>query len=164
MAGGNVIVTKTTNRVTFETDRGSYQRTVDRIKQVGKEWDKVASKMKPLRLKFEENAYTKIRRKQQDAAAKAALAEAKAKAAADAKAAKAQIAAERKIQTIRAKAIRFSTSALQPLTPTLPRPNVLDTSRSLDSLPASITPRLWHCRNITPVCQNFSKPCANKAG
>ena len=109
MAGGNVIVTKTTNRVTFETDRGSYQRTVDRIKQVGKEWDKVASKMKPLRLKFEENAYTKIRRKQQDAAAKAALAE--AKAAADAKAAKAQIAAERKIQTIRAKAIRFSTSA-----------------------------------------------------
>lgn len=111
MAGGNVIVTKTTNRVTFETDRGSYQRTVDRIKQVGKEWDKVASKMKPLRLKFEENAYTKIRRKQQDAAAKAALAEAKAKAAADAKAAKAQIAAERKIQTIRAKAIRFSTSA-----------------------------------------------------
>lgn len=111
MAGGNVIVTKTTNRVTFETDRGSYQRTVDRIKQVGKEWDKVASKMKPLRLKFEENAYTKIRRKQQDAAAKAALAEAKAKAAADAKAAKAQIAAERKIQTIRTKAIRFSTSA-----------------------------------------------------
>lgn len=111
MASGNVIIVKTTNRTTFELDRGSYQRTVDRIKQVGKEWDKVASKMKPLRLKFEENAYTKIRRKQQDAAAKAALAEAKAKAAAEAKAAKAQIAAERKIQTIRAKAIRFSTVA-----------------------------------------------------
>ncbi|HGK4771512.1 tape measure protein [Enterobacter roggenkampii] len=111
MASGNVIVSKVVSRTTFEVDRGSYQRTVDRIKQVGKEWDKVASKMKPLRLKFEENAYTKIRRKQQDAAAKAALAEAKAKAAADAKAAKAQIAAERKIQTIRAKAIRFSTSA-----------------------------------------------------
>ena len=111
MASGNVIVTKVVNRTTFEVDRGSYQRTVDRIKQVGKEWDKVSSKMKPLRMKFEENAYTKIRRKQQDAAAKAALAEAKAKAAADAKASKAQIAAERKIQTIRAKAIRFSTSA-----------------------------------------------------
>ncbi|EOV9694999.1 tape measure protein [Cronobacter turicensis] len=111
MASGNVIITKTTNRTTFEVDRGSYQRTVDRIKQVGKEWDKVASKMKPLRLKFEENAYTKIRRKQQDAAAKAALAEAKAKAAAEAKAAKVQIAAERKLQTIRAKAIRFNTAA-----------------------------------------------------
>ncbi|HGH4676365.1 TPA: tape measure protein [Enterobacter bugandensis] len=111
MASGNVVITKTTNRTTFEVDRGSYQRTVDRIKQVGKEWDKVASKMKPLRLKFEENAYTKIRRKQQDDAAKAAMAEAKAKAAAEAKAAKAQLAAERKIQTIRAKAIRFSTSA-----------------------------------------------------
>ena len=111
MASGNVIITKTTNRTTFEVDRASYQRTVDRIKQVGKEWDKVSSKMKPLRMKFEENAYTKIRRKQQDAAAKAALAEAKAKAAADAKAAKAQIAAERKLQTIRAKAIRFNTAA-----------------------------------------------------
>ncbi|MDD9238734.1 tape measure protein [Enterobacter roggenkampii] len=111
MASGNVIVTKVVNRTTFEVDRASYQRTVDRIKQVGKEWDKVTSKMKPLRMKFEENAYTKIRRKQQDAAAKAALAEAKAKAAAEAKAAKAQIAAERKLQTIRAKAIRFNTAA-----------------------------------------------------
>jgi tape measure domain-containing protein len=108
---GNVIITKTVNRTSFEVDRASYQRTVDRIKQVGKEWDKVSSKMKPLRMKFEENAYTKIRRKQQDAAAKAALAEAKAKAAAEAKAAKAQIAAERKLQTIRAKAIRFNTAA-----------------------------------------------------
>ncbi|WP_234011434.1 tape measure protein [Cronobacter sakazakii] len=111
MSSGNVIITRTTNVVDFKISRGSYQRTVDRIKQVGKEWDKVSSKMKPLRLKFEENGYTKIRRKQQDAAAKAAMAEAKAKAAAERKAAKAQIAAERKIQTIRAKAIRFSTSA-----------------------------------------------------
>ncbi|WP_228339619.1 tape measure protein [Klebsiella aerogenes] len=108
MAGGNVIITSTVNKTRFTVDGASYKKTVDRIKQVGKEWDKVASKMKPLRLKFEENAYTKIRRKQQDAAAKAALAEVKAKAAAEAKA---QIAAERKIQTIRAKAIRFSTSA-----------------------------------------------------
>lgn len=108
---GNVIITKTVNRTVFTVDSASYRKTVDRIKQVGKEWDKVSSKMKPLRMKFEENAYTKIRRKQQDAAAKAALAEAKAKAAAEAKAAKAQIAAERKLQTIRAKAMRFNTAA-----------------------------------------------------
>ncbi|WP_233095498.1 tape measure protein [Enterobacter hormaechei] len=108
---GNVIITKTVNRTVFTVDSASYRKTVDRIKQVGKEWDKVSSKMKPLRMKFEENAYTKIRRKQQDAAAKAALAEAKAKAAAEAKVAKAQIAAERKLQTIRAKAIRFNTAA-----------------------------------------------------
>ena len=108
---GNVIITRTTNRVTFETDQSSYSKAVKQIRSMGKEWDKVSSKMKPLRFKFEENAYTKIRRKQQDAAAKAALAEAKAKAAAEAKAAKAQIAAERKLQTILAKAIRFNTAA-----------------------------------------------------
>ncbi|WP_223307002.1 tape measure protein [Citrobacter sp. S-77] len=111
MAGGNVIVTSTVNKTRFTVDGSSYKKTVDKIRSVGKEWDKVASKMKPLRFKFEENTYTKIRRKQQDAAAKAALAEAKAKAAAEAKAAKAQIAAERKLQTIRAKAIRFNTAA-----------------------------------------------------
>lgn len=111
MASGNVIVTKTVNRTLFTTDANSFKKTVDKIRSVGKEWEKVSSKMKPLRMKFEENAYTKIRRKQQDAAAKAALAEAKAKATAEAKAAKAQIAAEHKLQTIRAKAIRFNTAA-----------------------------------------------------
>lgn len=108
---GNVIITRTTNRVTFETDQSSYSKAVKQIRSMGKEWGKVSSKMKPLRFKFEENAYTKTRRKQQDAAAKAALAEAKAKATAEAKAAKAQIAGERKLQTIRAKAIRFNTAA-----------------------------------------------------
>jgi tape measure domain-containing protein len=111
MASGNVIITKTVNRTIFTTDANSFKKTVDKIRSVGKEWDKVASKMKPLRLKFEENGYTKARRKQQDDAAKAAMAEAKAKAAAEAKAAKAQLAAERKLQTIRAKAIRFNTAA-----------------------------------------------------
>ncbi|WP_240354528.1 tape measure protein [Pectobacterium brasiliense] len=111
MSSGNVIVSKVVNRTTFEVDRGSYQRTVDRIKQVGKEWDKVASKMKPLRLPFRENAYTRTRRKQQDAETRAAIAEAKAKAAAEMKAAKAQLVAERKLQTIRAKGVRFNTSA-----------------------------------------------------
>ncbi|HGT3739818.1 TPA: tape measure protein [Escherichia coli] len=111
MASGNVIITKTVNRTIFTVDSNSYKKTVDKIRSVGKEWDKVASKMKSLRLKFEENGYTKARRKQQDEAAKAAMAEAKAKAATEAKAAKAQLVAERKLQTIRAKAIRFSTSA-----------------------------------------------------
>ncbi|EOH8919508.1 tape measure protein [Enterobacter hormaechei] len=111
MASGNVIITKTVNRTIFTVDSSSYKKTVGKIRSVGKEWDKVASKMKPLRLKFEENGYTKARRKQQDEAAKAAMAEAKAKAATEAKAAKAQLVAERKLQTIRAKAIRFSTSA-----------------------------------------------------
>lgn len=108
---GNVIITKTVNRTIFTVDSNSYKKTVDKIKNVGKEWDKVASKMKPLRVKFEENGYSKIRRKQQDEAAKAAIAQAKAKAVAENKAAKAQVAAERKLQTIRAKSIRFSTAA-----------------------------------------------------
>ncbi|WP_225823418.1 tape measure protein [Pluralibacter gergoviae] len=111
MSNGNVVIVKTVNRTVFTVDNASYKKTVDKIKLVGKEWDKVSSKMKPLRMKFEENAYTKIRRKQQDEAAKAAIAQAKAKAAAEAKAAKAQVAAERKIHTIRAKAIRFNTAA-----------------------------------------------------
>lgn len=109
--GGNVIITRTTNVVDFKISRGSYQRTVDRIKQVGKEWDKVASKMKPLRLKFEENGYTKVRRKQHDDAAKAATKQAREEAKAARATEKARIASERKIQTIRAKGIRFSTAA-----------------------------------------------------
>ncbi|WP_320709911.1 hypothetical protein [Enterobacter sp. 302C9] len=46
MASSNVIVTKVVNRTTFDVDKGSYQRTVDKIKQVGKEWDKVNEKVK----------------------------------------------------------------------------------------------------------------------
>ncbi|PYZ78212.1 hypothetical protein DNK65_08040 [Citrobacter koseri] len=46
MASGNVVIVKTINRTTFEVNRGSYQRTVDRIKQVGKEWEKVQAKTK----------------------------------------------------------------------------------------------------------------------
>ncbi len=46
MASNNVIVTKVVNRTTFDVDKGSYQRTVDKIKLVGKEWDKVNEKVK----------------------------------------------------------------------------------------------------------------------
>lgn len=111
MANGNVIITKTVNRTTFTTDGASYKKTVDRIKQVGKEWDKVSSKMRPLRIPFQENSYTKVRRKQQDDAARAAINQAKEEAKAAAAAAKVKAAAERKLVTIRAKGIRFSTAA-----------------------------------------------------
>lgn len=111
MASGNVIITKTTNRVTFETARASYARAVKQIRSVGKEWEKVSNKMKPLKMPFQENAYTKVRRKQQDDAARAAITQAKEEAKAAAAAAKVKAAAERKLATIRAKGIRFSTVA-----------------------------------------------------
>lgn len=40
MASGNVIVTKTVNRTTFEVDKNSYNKAVKQIRQVGKEWEK----------------------------------------------------------------------------------------------------------------------------
>ncbi|ARB11497.1 putative tape measure protein [Pectobacterium phage vB_PatM_CB7] len=42
MASGNVVVTRTTNRVTFETDKASYAKAVKQIRQVGKEWEKAS--------------------------------------------------------------------------------------------------------------------------
>lgn len=42
MASGNVIVTKTVNRTTFEVDKASYNRAVKQIRQVGKEWEKAS--------------------------------------------------------------------------------------------------------------------------
>lgn len=44
MAASNVIVTRTTNEVSFKVNGQSYARAVKKIKQVGKEWDKVANK------------------------------------------------------------------------------------------------------------------------
>lgn len=111
MSTSNNIITKTVNTVSFNIDHNSYNQTKKKIKSIAKEWDKASSKMKPLRVQFEENGYTKAKRKRQDEATRAAMAEAKAKAASEAKAAKAQLAAERKIQTIRAKSIRFNTAA-----------------------------------------------------
>lgn len=40
MAGGNIVVTKTVNRTTFELDKGSYARTLKAIKSIKKEWEK----------------------------------------------------------------------------------------------------------------------------
>lgn len=42
MASGNVIVTKTVNRTTFEVDKASYNRAVKQIRNVGKEWEKAS--------------------------------------------------------------------------------------------------------------------------
>lgn len=42
MASGNVIVTKTVNRTTFEVDKSSYAKAVKQIRQVGKEWEKAS--------------------------------------------------------------------------------------------------------------------------
>ena len=39
-SGGNVIITKTVNRTTFEVDKNSYNKAVKQIRQVGKEWEK----------------------------------------------------------------------------------------------------------------------------
>ncbi|MEJ8325435.1 tape measure protein [Kosakonia sacchari] len=111
MASGNVIVTSTVNKTRFTVDGSSYKQTVDKIRSVGKEWEKVSNKMKPLKMPFQENAYTKVRRKQQDDAARAAITQAKEEAKAAAAAAKVKAAAERKLATIRAKGIRFSTAA-----------------------------------------------------
>lgn len=40
MASGNVIVTKTVNRTTFEVDKGSYKKTIEAIRGVKKAWEK----------------------------------------------------------------------------------------------------------------------------
>lgn len=42
MASGNVVITKTVNRTTFEVDKASYSRAVKQIRQVGKEWEKAS--------------------------------------------------------------------------------------------------------------------------
>lgn len=43
MAGGNIVITKTVNRTTFEVDKGSYQKTLRAIKSVKKEWEKAGA-------------------------------------------------------------------------------------------------------------------------
>lgn len=42
MASGNVIVTKTVNRTTFETDKASYGRAVKQIRSLKREWEKAS--------------------------------------------------------------------------------------------------------------------------
>ncbi|CVB06821.1 tape measure domain [Serratia marcescens] len=107
MSNSNVIVTKTVNRVGWEIDKNSFSKAKEAIKSIGKEWDKTAAKMKPLAAKVNPKGSERFKQSEYTRRTKAARAE----AAAAKQAAREQLQAERKIQQIRAKSIRFSTAA-----------------------------------------------------
>ncbi|CAI2019497.1 tape measure domain [Serratia quinivorans] len=108
MSAGNVIITSTKNVVSFEYDANSYQRTLKKIKSVGKEWDKVSGKMaKATKAAATPKGGERFKQSEYTRRTKAARAE----AAAAKQAAREQIQAERKISQIRAKSIRFNTAA-----------------------------------------------------
>ncbi|WP_223815607.1 MULTISPECIES: tape measure protein [unclassified Pantoea] len=112
MADANNIVVKTINRTTFEVDKGSYSNTIKKIRSVKSEWEKAGKSIKPLKLDSDLNQSTKMLRQAQQAS-KATQAQdkaAKAAAKAEKEAAAARVAAERKLNQIRAKSIRFNTS------------------------------------------------------
>lgn len=103
----NVVVTSTKNIVSFEVSKDSYLKAKKAIKSIGQEWDKTAAKMKPLAAKVNPKGSERFKQSEYTRRTKAARAE----AAAAKQAAREQLQAERKIQQIRAKAIRFSTAA-----------------------------------------------------
>ncbi|WP_233074394.1 tape measure protein [Serratia ureilytica] len=107
MSNGSVIITSTKNVVSWEVDKGSFQKAKKAIKSIGQEWDKTASKMKPLAAKVNPKGSERFKQSEYTRRTKAARAE----AAAAKQAAREQLQAERKIQQIRAKSIRFSTAA-----------------------------------------------------
>ncbi|CAI2029266.1 tape measure protein [Serratia marcescens] len=107
MSSSNVVVTSTVNKVSFSVDQGSYQKAKKQIQSIGKEWDKTAAKMKPLAAKVNPQGSERFKQSEYTRRTKAARAE----AAAAKQAAREQLQAERKIQQIRAKSIRFSTAA-----------------------------------------------------
>ncbi|HFF9493812.1 MULTISPECIES: tape measure protein [Serratia] len=104
---GNVVVTTTENRVVFKTDDQSFKDAKKKIQSVGKEWEKVGSQMKKATSKVTPQGSERFKQSEYTRRTKAARAE----AAAAKQAAREQLQAERKIQQIRAKAIRFSTAA-----------------------------------------------------
>ncbi|WP_232106013.1 MULTISPECIES: tape measure protein [Serratia] len=107
MSSSNVVITSTVNKVSFSVDQGSYQKAKKQIQSIGKEWDKTAAKMKPLAAKINPQGSERFKQSEYTRRTKAARAE----AAAAKQAAREQLQAERKIQQIRAKSIRFSTAA-----------------------------------------------------
>ncbi|HIF6676802.1 TPA: tape measure protein [Serratia marcescens] len=107
MSSSNVVITSTVNKVSFSVDQGSYQKAKKQIQSIGKEWDKTAAKMKPLVAKINPQGSERFKQSEYTRRTKAARAE----AAAAKQAAREQLQAERKIQQIRAKSIRFSTAA-----------------------------------------------------
>jgi tape measure domain-containing protein len=107
---GNVIVTTTSNRVIFDVDQGSYAAAKKKIQSLKKEWEKVGNgygKAKGKARPKGDAAEALIIRQQAKAKAKAL----KDEAAAEKAAARERIRAERKVQQIRAKSIRFNTAA-----------------------------------------------------
>ena len=105
---GNVIVTTTSNRVIFDVDQGSYAAAKKKIQSLKKEWEKVGNGYG--------KAKSKSRPKGDAAEALIIRQQAKAKAlkdeaAAEKALARERIRAERKVQQIRAKSIRFNTAA-----------------------------------------------------
>ncbi|HEJ7028066.1 TPA: tape measure protein [Serratia marcescens] len=101
MSNSNVVVTSTVNKVSFSVDHGSFAKAKKAIKSIGQEWDKTAAKIKPLAAKVNPKGSERFKQSEYTRRTKAARAEA----------AREQLQAERKIQQIRAKAIRFSTAA-----------------------------------------------------
>lgn len=107
---GNVIVTKTTNIIDFQTDNNSYSKAKKKIQSLKKEWQKVGSGYDKAKSKARpkgDAAEALIIRQQAKAKAKAI----KDEAAAEKALARERIRAERKVQQIRAKSIRFNTAA-----------------------------------------------------
>jgi tape measure domain-containing protein len=107
---GNVIVTTTSNRVIFDVDQGSYAAAKKKIQSLKKEWEKVGNGYDKAKSKARpkgDAAEALIIRQQAKAKAKAI----KDEAAAEKALARERIRAERKVQQIRAKSIRFNTAA-----------------------------------------------------
>ena len=105
MAGNNVVV-KTVNRVVYESDKNSYARTVKQIRSIKKEWEKAARVMGKTTNGTRPTGGERFKQSEYTRRTKAARAE----AAAAKQAAREQVQAERKIQQIRAKSIRFNTA------------------------------------------------------
>lgn len=106
MAGNNVVV-KTVNRVVFESDNNSYVRTVKQIRRIKKEWEQASRVMGKTTNGTRPTGGERFKQSEYTRRTKAARAE----AAAAKQAAREQVQAERKIQQIRAKSIRFNTAA-----------------------------------------------------
>ncbi|HGM7740921.1 TPA: tape measure protein [Serratia marcescens] len=104
---GNVVVTTTRNDVVFSVNDQSFKDAKKKIQSVGKEWEKVGSQMKKATSKVTPPGSERFKQSEYTRRTKAARAE----AAAAKQAAREQLQAERKIQQIRAKSIRFSTAA-----------------------------------------------------
>ena len=106
MAGNNVVV-KTVNRVVYESDKNSYARTVKQIRRIKKEWEQASRVMGKTTNGTRPTGGERFKQSEYTRRTKAARAE----AAAAKQAAREQVQAERKIQQIRAKSIRFNTGA-----------------------------------------------------